>query len=645
MSAVEKSTVTSRLKGKDAEPYQPEESSRFKGKKRTADETVEYQAYSKPQLSSKNLVRPRKPRNPSSLSRGLKNRIIPQRMTKSGPVDSPKNPFTPELAPEETGESSSSKYVLRPAQFTPLFETPNPDPEREPRTAAMSSDSRKPMPNRRDNKAPSYDRTRPEELLRYIEDVEKELLRANINNDQDRKDWLRYYADPRSADEWTVLESYPSEDGSYKDFTEELISHYPEATDSLEGSIARLDKLCARSTPLTNEHLSIVLEFIRSFKFEGRKLLRGGCISNREIVTKFLNCLDPEFRKTVTWQMSQKSLNNVSPSDEARRKTRHHTDPIEFETLLKVSEELVRSFDSYNTITPGGTSETKVRATNRTQHTILQRPTESLVPSGSNDRMVQLLEDLNESMAKNTDILVSMSKENGQRHGETAKSIETVHTLLNTWHKRDDNKSDRPCNPSYPISSNRQSPRRDGCYYCWAPGHFIANCDFLTADIAEGKIESHDNGTRVDSQRFPREPHNVSPKDRVDLQWRNRKQLIIENLPEDSTVEPMPNSMITLQSNRNVRDKRDELIADLHEKARRAAEERDMWKAVTATRQTNLSVPVAPQVSQNAPPPSVQPAQVAVDPNPMEFMSMLAKMMSLSNTNQEGVEKGFPRAQ
>src|SRR6202023_666806 len=165
-----------------------------------------------------------------------------------------------------------------------------------------------------------------------------------------------------------------------------------EATDSLEGSIAWLDKLCSKSTPLTTEHLSIVLEFIRGFKFEGRKLLLGKCISYREIATQFRTCLDTEVRKTVTWQMTQKSVNDANKMDGMERKVHHHTDPIEFETLLRVTEDLVWSFDSYNTITPGGTSDRNVRSTNRTQHTILQRPDETLVPSGSKDRMVQLLE-------------------------------------------------------------------------------------------------------------------------------------------------------------------------------------------------------------------------------------------------------------
>ena len=77
-----------------------------------------------------------------------------------------------------------------------------------------------------------------------------------------------------------MLETYLSDGGSFADFKEELISHYPEATDSLEGLIAHLDKLCARLRPLTMDNLSIILEFIRGFKFEGRKLLTGGCILN-----------------------------------------------------------------------------------------------------------------------------------------------------------------------------------------------------------------------------------------------------------------------------------------------------------------------------------------------------------------------------
>ena len=315
MSSVDQSTVTSCLKAKDAEPFDPEESSRFRGKKRTAEESVEYQAYSNPKTSDEVPVRPRKPRKPLSSSRGLKYKNPRQRMTKSGPVDSPSNPFAPGQVPEKVGESSS-KYILKPARFTPKPKLPVPEIENQ----EMSSESKRGMPNRRDNKAPSYDRSRPEELLRYIEDVEKEMDRVRIESDDERKDWLRYYADQRTADEWTVLETYGLDNG-YDEFKEEIISHYPEATDSLQGSVARLDRLCNKATPLTHENLSAALEFIRGFKFEGRKLLAGKCISNREIVAKFLNCLDPEFRKTVSWQMTQESLKEISSG---KGKVCHH---------------------------------------------------------------------------------------------------------------------------------------------------------------------------------------------------------------------------------------------------------------------------------------------------------------------------------
>ena len=639
MSSVDSSTVTSRLKAKDAEPYKPDESSRFRGRKRTFEESAEYQEYSKPNPSSNDLVRPQIPRIPSRPSRGLKPKRATQRMPKSGPVDSPNNPFAPELAPKKRGESSKTKYTLKPAHFTPGPETQKPDLETKSDSDKMSSEShKKGMPNRRDNKAPSYDKARPEELLRYIEDVEREMERVGVVDDQTQKDWIRHYADQRSSDEWTVLETYQPGAGTYDEFKEELISHYPEATDSLEGSIARLDKLCARSKPLTAENLSAMLEFIRGFKFEGRKLLDGGCISNREIVTKFLGCLDPELKRTVVWQVSQLSLKGVSDSAGKGREgqPRHHTDPIEFKTLVRVLEGLVRSADSYSTITAATatTSGTTARPPNRTQHTILQRPVEEPTVLSSNNRMVQLLEDLNESMAKNTDVLVNMSKENSQRHGETSKSIETVHTLLNTWHKSEPGKANQ---------SNQAPP--GGCFYCWAVGHYIAHCEFLATDVAEGKVQTLENGARVDLKTIPREPAHLSPKDRVDRQWRNRKQYFTEDVTEDSVVDLIPNGLVTLQTNRNVRDKRDDLITELQEKARRATEERDMWKAVTSTRQSNASVMAVPQASQSIPQPTVAPAQVTMDPKSVEFMSMLAKMMSLSTTNQENVEKGFPRAQ
>ena len=127
------------------------------------------------------------------------------------------------------------------------------------------------MPNRCDNKAkaPSYDRNHPEELLRYIKDVEKEMICAGVVSDQDKKDWLRHYTNQHSSDKWTVLGTYPTGHDTYNDFKKELVSHYSEATDSLEGSIAHLDKLCTKSKPLTTENLSVMLEFFRGFKFEG----------------------------------------------------------------------------------------------------------------------------------------------------------------------------------------------------------------------------------------------------------------------------------------------------------------------------------------------------------------------------------------
>ena len=308
-------------------------------------------------------------------------------MTKSGPVDSPNNLFGP--PPKQAGESSSVKFMLKPAHFTPIPETSIPEPEPKSDTIPVSSDSRKGMPNRRDNKAPSYDRNCPEELLRYIKDVEKEMIHAGVVSDQDKKDWLRHYADQCSSDKWTVLETYLTGCGIYDNFREELVSHYPEATDSLEGSIARLDKLCTKSKPLMTENLSVMLEFFRGFKFEGRKLLAGGCISNREIVAKFLSCLDPELKKKVVWQLSQLSLSHartpVQAGKEPERKPCNHMDPIEFETLLKVLEGLVWLADSYNTIVATSTSGVTNRSTNRTQHMILQRPVDESTTLTPND--------------------------------------------------------------------------------------------------------------------------------------------------------------------------------------------------------------------------------------------------------------------
>ena len=378
----------------------------------------------------------------------------------------------------------------------------------------------------------------------------------------------------------------------------------------------------------------------------------------------------------MTWQISQKSLNDVSSSTgkEPEREPCHHTDPIEFETLLKISEDLVRSVDSYNTITATSTPGMAIRSVNLNRISI-PRPMES---AASSVQIVQLLEDLNESMAKNTDILVNMAKENSQYHVETMKSFENMTDLLSSSpHKGEGIKT---------IPSSQPSWRK--CYYCWDNRHFIVDCESLNMDIAEGKIDAH---ARVESDQFPKEPVNLSPKDRVHEQWKDRTQFFIEgipddgfaditpsglvalqsgwnqdqkqfliedppedgiitlqcdwkrdgpvedpSLPEEGIIDLTPDGIVTLQFNLNRQDEKDDLISELEGKARRAAEECDMWKAVqTKTEQMNMSVPIDPQIPRSIPQPAVLPMPMA-DLKTAEFMTMLAEMMSLST--QENIE-------
>jgi len=271
--------------------------------------------------------------------------------------------------------------------------------------------------------------------------------------------------------------------------------------------------------------------------------------------------------------------------------------------------------------------------------------------------MVHLLEDLNQSMATNTDILVSMSKENGQRHIETKKSFETLTSLL----------SSSPCKGEGNMTHPSNQPSWRKCYCCWDNTHFIGDCEPLTRDIAEGKIEAR---ARIDSEQFPKEPVDLSPKDRVNEQWNNRTQFLIEDLPEDGIIDLapsgpvnpnldgtpfyvedlpedgiidlMPDGIVTLQYpvfNLNARDKRDILISELQEKDRCAAKERDMWKELMTTTQSNVSVPISAPVPQSVPQPTIAPAQA------MEFMTMLANMMKFSTMNSQSIEKGLQDSQ
>ena len=161
----------------------------------------------------------------------------------------------------------------------------------------MTNPDRMPNPQTRD--APSFDREKPTELLRFISRMEDLFTKHGITEDQKKITMLGKYADAASEAEWQHLDSYDGE--VWAKFRKELIESYVEACDIERGSLKALQKICQENRRIAATDLSDLMALKRGFRVEVKKLQKDPpLLSNREAVEMFLDCLTPEFRLLIT---------------------------------------------------------------------------------------------------------------------------------------------------------------------------------------------------------------------------------------------------------------------------------------------------------------------------------------------------------
>ena len=84
------------------------------------------------------------------------------------------------------------------------------------------------MPARGEDNAPIFDRSRPQELPRFFEELEYLFQLANITNEAARKRHMLRYVDFDTEQLWKYLPSYSDASATYCDFKLEVLSFYPD---------------------------------------------------------------------------------------------------------------------------------------------------------------------------------------------------------------------------------------------------------------------------------------------------------------------------------------------------------------------------------------------------------------------------------
>ncbi|SJL14301.1 uncharacterized protein ARMOST_17757 [Armillaria ostoyae] len=101
----------------------------------------------------------------------------------------------------------------------------------------MSASTQK-MPRPMSRDAPKFNNDEPENLRRFLGQMEDLFSDYSITDNNEKKRKLVRYADAHTKEEWQALEEY--DNGTFTEFKEAILKNYPEAADAETGTWERL---------------------------------------------------------------------------------------------------------------------------------------------------------------------------------------------------------------------------------------------------------------------------------------------------------------------------------------------------------------------------------------------------------------------
>jgi hypothetical protein len=168
--------------------------------------------------------------------------------------------------------------------------------------------------------APKFSLKRPQELRRFVRQMEDLWREAGIVDDEEKKEGLGKYADHESEEEWKALETY-ERGNTWDEFKDELISNYPEAAAAERGTPARLKQLCNETKGIQLGDLTTLYAFRRAFIAEAKKLTKPpAAMSNRELVELFIGSLSEAMAAAVLQALGNRAVSGMKTNREEKRK-------------------------------------------------------------------------------------------------------------------------------------------------------------------------------------------------------------------------------------------------------------------------------------------------------------------------------------
>jgi metal-sulfur cluster biosynthetic enzyme len=340
------------------------------------------------------------------------------------------------------------------------------------------------MPARGERAAPTFDRTKPRELIRFFEELEYLFDRASLNDEAEKKKHVLRYVDFEVEQLWKTFPEYTDGTKTYQHFKAAILIHYPDASGDYVYSLRDVDLLIGERQRLGISNMNDLSDFHLKFLSITSWLIEKQQLGTLEQQRSYLRAFQPRLLGAINNRLQMKSPDHHPNVP--------HTIKDVYEAARFILQSATTAPQNYFAPTPPNVNP-------------------SFVPDGA------------VSIAKREP---SVKQEDfGSLFSEFTKSI--VEALNQNSHGR--------TNPGAPS----QNSVTRGCNFCGGP-HFIRECEEVNRMIQEGLCKRNSEGKVVlpSGAYVPRDiPGNLLSERIKEWHRRNPNQVAAASLLH--TVGPM----------------------------------------------------------------------------------------------------------
>ena len=163
---------------------------------------------------------------------------------------------------------------------------------------------------RREELAPSFDRSKTREFPRYFDDLEALFTRANVTNNADKKKWVLRYVDFDTEQLWKALPEFDNPLSTYDNFKYAILNFYPDAYGDFVYSIHDLEALISDYQRREIASLTELSDFHRQFLTISHWLIKKQQLEKLEQQRAYIRAFHPAMLNAINRRLQLKNLDH-----------------------------------------------------------------------------------------------------------------------------------------------------------------------------------------------------------------------------------------------------------------------------------------------------------------------------------------------